>query len=276
MDFLKTVFAGTLSTTVLVALVLWLFRQLIQNRLKAAVEHEFNIKLAALRSELRNSEEMFKAELRAKEVEIQDLQNSALSAMAGRQMAVDKRRLEAIDQLWSAVNDLSRSRGIATTVSLIKFDEVSKRIETEPKLQEFFRAFGEVNLQATLKEEGWKARPHVSRLAWAYFSAFRAIVAVSTAKLYLLQKGLGSNFTVNVENMVKTALPHRAEYIDKHGEAALPWLLDELETSLLDEFARMASGKETDQESVKRAAEILAAVKDVQKQNEAAATAAAK
>lgn len=274
MDFLKTVFASTLSTTVLVALVLWLFRQLIQNRLKAAVEHEFNTKLSALQSELRNSEEMFKAELRAKEVEIQALQNSALSAMTGRQMAVDKRRLEAIDQLWSAVNDLSRSRGIATTISVFKFSEVSKRIETEPKLREFFKAFGEVNLPETLKEDGWRARPHVSRLAWAYFSAFRSIIAVSTAKLYLLQKGLGGDFPISVANMVKAALPHRSEHIDKHGEAALPWLLDELETSLLEEFSRISSGKATDQESVKRAAEILAAVADVQQQ--AATTAAAK
>jgi hypothetical protein len=262
MEFLQTVLASSVVTTALVGAVGWLFRELIQNRLRATVEHEFNAKLAALQSELRNSEEMLKAELRAKEAQIQSLQGSALSAMTGHRMALDKRRLEAIDQLWAAMNDLARARGIATSMSIIKTDAVSQRIANDPKLQEFFKAFGEVDPKEILKEDGWKARPYVTGLAWAYFSAFRSIVALSSARLYLFQMGLGDDFTnsMAVVSIVKAALPHQVQYIEKHGVAALPLLLDELETSLLDEFARMQSGEESDQQSVKRTADILAAV----------------
>ncbi|MDR6503548.1 hypothetical protein J2785_006741 [Burkholderia ambifaria] len=269
MEFLQTVLTSSVVTTALLAALGWLCRELIQNRLKAAVEHEFNRKLAALQSELRSSEENFKAELRAKEAQIQSLQSGALSAMAGRQMAVDKRRLEAIDQLWSAVNDLSKARGIAWTTSIIKFDEVSKQIATDPKLQEAFKSFGEIDIRADLKEEAWKARPHVSHLAWAYFAAFRSIVALSLSRLYLLQRGLPVDITdhVKVVDMVKVALPHRVAYVEEHGAPALPWLLDELETSLLNEFARMMSGTESDRESVQRAAEIIAVAEAVQMQN---------
>ncbi|MGT2471660.1 hypothetical protein [Paraburkholderia terrae] len=277
MEFLQTVLASSAVTTALVGALALLCRELIQNRLKATVEHEFNAKLASLQSELRNSEEMLKAELRAKEAQIQSLQSSALSAMTGHQMTVDKRRLEAIDQLWSAMNDLTRARGIATSMSIIKTDAVSQSIANDPKLQQFFKTFGEVDLKEILKEEGWKARPYVSGLAWAYFSAFRSIVALSSARLYLFQMGLGEDFTnsINVVNIVKAALPHQVEYVEKHGVAALPWLLDELEISLLAEFARMQSGTESDQESVKRTADILAAVKAAAQQNKELATAAA-
>ncbi|WP_175942145.1 hypothetical protein [Burkholderia pyrrocinia] len=270
MEFIGTVLASTAATTTLVGLILWLFKQLIQNRLKASIEHEFNAKLAELHSKLRNSEESFKAELRVNETQIQSLQSTALSAMAGRQMGVDKRRLEAIDQLWSAVHDLSRARSIAATTSIIKFDAVSKEIEGNPKLQEFFKMFGDVDLREVMREDGWKARPFVSKLAWAYFSAFRAVVSFAAARLYLLQHGVGAEkFTdyVKVSDMVKAALPHQVAYIDKFGAAALPLLLDELEACLLDEFSLMLSGQEADQEGVKRAAAIAAAVKVVEQQN---------
>lgn len=86
--------------TVLVGIAIWLSQHLIVTRLRASVRHEFNEKLEMLRADLRKSEESFKADLRAKETQIEVLRSGALLGMTSRQTTLDKRRLEAVEQLW--------------------------------------------------------------------------------------------------------------------------------------------------------------------------------
>lgn len=106
---------SSLTTTALFAAALWLGRNVISTRLTKSVEYEFNNKLESVRSQMRESEERLKAELRAKETEIAALRSGALTAMSSRQIALDKRRLEAVDQLWASVTALGPARTIGVT-----------------------------------------------------------------------------------------------------------------------------------------------------------------
>ena len=54
-----------ITTTGVFAVALWLCKKLIATRLTKSVEHEFNEKLEKIRADLRASEELLKAELRA-------------------------------------------------------------------------------------------------------------------------------------------------------------------------------------------------------------------
>ena len=60
-----------------------------------------------------------------------------------------------------------------------------------------------------------------------------------------------------IAKLVKVALPHHVQYIDKVGEAGYHNLLEELEGRLLDELRKMLAGVEADKASVEQAAEIL-------------------
>ena len=111
MDYLPWI--PSLATSALLAAALWLGRNLISTRLTKSVAHEFNTKLETLRAQMREGEERLKAELRVKEAEIVALRSGALTALASRQMAFDKRRLEAVDQLWSSITALAPARSIA-------------------------------------------------------------------------------------------------------------------------------------------------------------------
>src|SRR5712691_9429318 len=82
------------TTSGLLAMALWLGRNLILTRLTKSVEYEFSKKIEAVRTQFREGEERLKADLRAKEVEIAALRSGAMTALASRQIAVDKRRLE--------------------------------------------------------------------------------------------------------------------------------------------------------------------------------------
>src|SRR5437879_2292452 len=104
------IFLSTLSATALLSLALWLFHAVIITRLAKSVQHEFDDKLETIRTDLRKSEELFRADLRSKETQIAALRSGAIAGLVSRQAALDKRRLEAVDQLWSALTSLAPLR----------------------------------------------------------------------------------------------------------------------------------------------------------------------
>jgi hypothetical protein len=156
------------GATALIGAVLWLFKNLIITRLTNSVRHEFNEKLEKLRSELRKQETAFKADLDAKEKEITDLRSGALSTMVSRQVALDKRRLDAVDQLWSAATKLSRFKGQSGMMSAIKFPNMAEEAERNPEARRVFEPMSAAeDLKKLDLSEAAAARPYVSPMAWA-------------------------------------------------------------------------------------------------------------
>ncbi len=68
----------------------------------------------------------------------------------------------------------------------------------------------------------------------------------------------------NIRSILKTALPHQSDYIDKVAPEQFHYLLDELETLLLGALRAMLEGIDEDEADVKRAAEITDQVKKIQ------------
>lgn len=250
----------SISTSAILALILWLARKLIATRLTKSVQHEFDSKLESLRGELRKNEEMFKADLRAKEAEIGILRSGAMTAMASRQVAFDKRRLEAIDQLWSAYIDLGPAKWILLAMSGYNLDKVFERAPHEPKLREVFKltgaGFDEKKIDSRVAQ---RARPFVSPMAWALFSAYQAILMQAVATHRLIELGMGKVLLDqdSVKKLVKTALPSYDAFIEEHGNKCFHLLIDILESNLLDEFRKMMAGEEDNKEAVERAAKIV-------------------
>lgn len=252
---------STVTTSTLIAVALYLVRGLVATRLTKSVQNEFDSKLADLTSQLRISEESFKADLKRKEAEILALQGGVIQNRLSRQAAVDKRMLEAIDQLWGAVYDLGWAKALAAQVSILKWEAISKEVASNPKAKELFTLW---KIDQTKYENAahfaQKARPFITPVAWAYFAAYQAILMHAVAFIKLLQIGIdGHQFMAN-ENLIKlikTALPHCAGYIDEHGPSAAYHLLDQLENSLLEELKRMLDGTAADMTEVARAKKIL-------------------
>jgi hypothetical protein len=252
----------SISTVAGLGMVGWLLRNWISTRLTKSVGFEFDQKLELLRAEHRASEERLRADLRAKETEIATLRASAMTALSNRQVAVDKRRLDAIDQLWASVLLMNKARGISLMMSTLKFEAVAERAERDAKMREFLKTIGAgFNMATDLKfDEASKARPFVSPLAWAIFIAMAAIVSNGVMRWFVAQGGLGAkDFSDHgaLANMVKAALPEYSNYVDEHGVLGLHHLVEKLELKLLNEFSLMMSGAEADRTSVQQAAEIM-------------------
>jgi len=217
----------SITTTSLLALALWLGRNLLITRLKKSVEHEYNIKLETVRAEFREKDEKVKANLRFNEAEIAVLRGEIITAMASRQMALDKRRLEAVEQLWSAVTTLGPAKAVSSLMSNIKFDVFAEGAASDPKFVRFFEQIStifdqnKIDLAKMPLNDFAKFRPFVSPMAWALFSAYYAIVTEAVIKLHIIKSGMGAKDYFDkdaVPRLVKAVLPHQAEYIEKFGE----------------------------------------------------------
>ncbi|MFZ6766123.1 hypothetical protein ACO0LM_03480 [Undibacterium sp. Di26W] len=251
----------SLTTTGLLTIALGLGRNMIYTRLTKSVEHEFNKQLELVRSQMRESEERLKAELRISENEIAALRNGALSALASRQITLDKRRLEAVDQLWESVTALGQARGIASLLSTISFEQAAPVTEQDPKAREVFEMIGKTFDLTKLDLSGAsRARPFLSPMLWATFAALQAIIMHGVMQWQILRSGLGNKDLMDsdaVSNLIKIALPHYTKYIDDHGATVYYNVLQALDEQLLVEIQKMLSGVETDKDGIVQAAEIL-------------------
>jgi hypothetical protein len=257
-----------LSITGLLALVAWLCRKVIVSALTKGIEYKLNQKIEKLR-----------AELRARESEIQDLRSGAMTALASRQAAVDKRRLEAVDQLWSAVTALGAARGISAWLSVINFKGAAEAAQDNPRAREMFATLdGNFDVAKFNDTAAQKARPFVSPMAWANYSAMHAVCAQAVMRWQALKTGLGAKDFVDVaavNKLLTTVLPHQASYIEKYGPGGYHFLLDEIEQQLLQELQQMLSGSDSDRENLERAADIVKQSKDLLNQTSGAQQGAA-
>lgn len=251
----------SITTTSLFATTLWLARNLIASRLTKSVEHEFNEKLEKVRAEYRQQEERLRSDLQTRAAEIEALRAGALSAMSGRQAVIDKRRLEAVDQLWASVTALASARALAASLSVIKVDAVGEMAQHDEKVRKFVEMMG-LGFDAKKLDHASaaKAQPFVSPMVWAIYSAMQAVASHAVIQWHALKSGLNPKGLIDedkIKSLIKVALPHYSDYVDKNGSAAFYYTLDALENQLLVAIRQMLSGTDDDKASIDRAAEIL-------------------
>lgn len=250
-----------LTTTGLLSLALWLGRALITARLTRSVQHEFDKKLEQLKSEFRASEKTLEASLAQRSAELESLRAGALSGITQRRALLDKRRLEAIDQLWGTLIRNQSARSLAMTMSLIQLENIAEQVSRDDRVREFIKVTGGGFAPSKLDYvTADLARPYVSDMAWALFSATQAITSYYVAHWVALSHGIDSRKMIandTVHKLILAVAPEYREYLDINGLSASYHLLERFDTLLLAELKRMATDYQQDKESVEQAARIL-------------------
>ena len=216
--------------------------------LTGSLELRFNKKIESL-----------KAELRAKELEIEALRSGALVAMNARKSAVFDRRIEAIDELWEAIETLGRERPVLKMLEPIRFEIAAKDAETKLKVRKVFQTLYEPIKKNQKKEfNSNKFRPYITARAWYSYQAYRMVISEAHSKFAVLISGVGPKVLKpsRADGLLSTLLPHHRESIEKYGLLWHDLCLVELETILLDEIKAMLSGKAEDEETMDQAKAI--------------------
>lgn len=243
---------------------------------KASVEkgisHGLDRKLEELKGEIRKDEEELKAALRRSDDRIDALRSGPLSGMSARNIALSQRRALAVERVWSDVVGLARYKLLSDMTASIKMDVLMERGagtgSDAKKIQEFasmilessgFKSMEDFKIGDLADRE----RPFLDPMCWALFSAYRLILTMPALHLNLVKAGLDKGLLKDPEatlEPVRVALPGWEKFLDEHKLAALPHLVKPLEDKLLGALTSSLEGKEGDAESVRRAADILAAV----------------
>jgi hypothetical protein len=259
-----------LSTTGLLAVALWLARNVIITRLTRSVQHEFDVHLEGIRTQLRNSEETFKAELRQRDDAIAAARSASLSALTASRGVFDKRRIDAVDEVLRAIAVLATGKWAVTKISIYNMSEVSARIENEPKLIQLFtltspnhqKLMDDLKLAIALS-----ARPYISELTWALFSAYQSVIVFCASLISLLQQGIAPMRFVDLKKMsaiVRGALGDQwGSWVDASGFSGYPQVLEELEGRLFEALRFDAEGHASDAKTVERAAQITKASREM-------------
>jgi hypothetical protein len=238
-------------------------RNLLKAWIESGVEYRFNSRLEELRADLRRSEEELKSQLRIKETEITALRDGVLSGRTQRQALVDKRRIEAVEKLWSGIVALTPYKGLSATIATVNVDALAKRSD-DPKIQQYIAIVSSPikrDPEALSNNPAKNERPFVSALAWAYFFAYMTIVSIAFASLKLAEIGtqnLSELFARDsIRNLLKAVLPHQSEFIDRNEPNTYHYLLDEIELKLLTELQKILRGEDQDSAGIEQAARIM-------------------
>lgn len=240
-------------------------KKYVESHVQSSVERRTN----ELRSELRKSEEGFISSLRNRESELAALREGILGGRTTRMTLIDQRRMQAVEKLWVGVCRLSRMKGAALTVSMLKLDEVAEQTPRDDNLRQFLslvsESFGGGDFREKLSDLNTDyERPFVSELAWALYSAYSSIILGGWVILKTLQTGMEDPLKLikrdHSSDLLKTVLPEYSNYIDAHGESAHYALLEKLEEKILHELRHNMAGADSDEENIKRSSEIMSAV----------------
>jgi hypothetical protein len=217
-----------------------------------SIQHRFDEKLESL-----------KHDLRTKEAEISALLEGVLSGRANRQALLDKRRLEAVEKIWAAVIALGPAKALSKAMSIIKYDAVAKEISKDPKHLELIEKFlptADYSQNIAMNEQ-----PFVSEIAWAYFIAYFVIIRSACLRADCLRAGIEQPDEFidikRIKEVLKAALPHQSQFIEKSQAEAFHSLLDELEEKLLIELKNMLEGRAVDEAALTQAKHIVDASK---------------
>lgn len=245
-------------------------RNWLQASIVRRVQFSFDKKLETIRADLRDSEERLKSELRTREAEISTLRESILTGRAQRQALLDQRRLDAVERLWTRVSTtLGAYKSIAVTLGTFKFDAVAKEATKNAKMRLLFTMLISHISEDDMKTGNMNAEQiYLSPLAWACFSAYQTILYVAYALAKVLSAGLDDPSKLitmsRLQDILKSVLPHRAEYIDSQPFTAYHHLLGEIEDHILAELKVMLEGREDTQAAISHAMEIMEQVNKLQ------------
>lgn len=249
-----------ISSTSVLAVVIYLSRNLIITRLTNAVKHEYDSKL-----------ELLKSEIASKDKKIESLRNLGLVSFQQRKSLLFEKQLSAVELLWDSTCQLGIGLSVSKMMLNVDTESVHEAIEHDQKLQHFFSIVSTTcDIEKLSRINPNPSRPFVSKLAWAYYSAYSSIIWHYVIQAKLFENGLGMNLLdeEKITQLVSIALPHRHQFIERFGVNEFGHLLDELQEKILSEIDSMLNGDSIDHDSLHKAAAIQAIAQELSEKSQ--------
>ena len=254
--------------TMLLPLIVPAIRSAVGRYIGRLIQHHFDQEIEKLKSDLRRSEDKFSAELRANEQRLKSLSDTALSIQSTRQVALDARRLKAVEKLWAAKIATDRLKLAAAFISRLNLEKVYESAERgDQSIGNFGSALDKmtgIDLEKeTPQMSALSERPFLPPEVWVVFSAYQGVMTHSVMILKALS--IGTTEFLKKEDILKPqmllALPEYKDFIENYGFSGYYHLLDILEQKLLNAIAEMLDGKAVNDAALRKSVEIMSTLR---------------
>jgi hypothetical protein len=244
----------------LLLVVGYLCRNLIEARLTRSVQYEFDKKLAA-----------FKQGLEEEARRLEAVRNAGFAALAAQRNSLASKRVEAAQGLWNGILEARKGIGVAQNLEIMNLDAVVKELG-DPRMQLFLKTIAPAEILNPAFSVGLGQfsahQPFVSPTAWALYAAYSTIIVFSVSKMHVLQNGydprkflLAAHWT---ELLGEALTAEDFKRIGTSSEYGIQWALKRIEDRLVDELRRSIASESAGLESLDEAHRILLAVDKLQ------------
>ncbi len=262
-EWIPAIASSTLSTALLAFVGV-----VAKGTVEKQIQSRFDAKLEGLKADYRLREELLRADLRSRDTDLESLRRNALSGAAARQTIIDKRQIEALERVWAAVVGRRSQKLLLNQMQILNLDEIRKTISTAPQhdraaTKEFLAVMSRVCGVDKMEPLGDVTldKPFVDPLVWSLYTTYTSLLAYGWTHFSFLKDGVEhKGFLKGPDDLIaiiKKVLPHRSDFLDKHGESGLFHLGDELEDKLLAALRDVLDGRQLDEAAIKRSHEIV-------------------
>ena len=260
-NFALNVLATAGVSAALLAVLGWLLRTWIGERLRASIKHEYDERLEILKAELKREGDSNLAELKSEVDRQADKLRISSASFSEVQKAVIVRKIQAVDVLWLAVLE-----GRALMPAPIVTSDVLTRSELleiySGPLGSELRAV-EFGIITKFFAKVQDHRPFLGEVIWAQFATFHGMLA---RIIYLFREGKSAPEELlwyedeTIQRMVAAMLgdPLLQEFRAlRHSR--LQWLRGQFDRDLFKALDQLLSGREFGEAALKHAESALTA-----------------
>ncbi|WP_249694370.1 hypothetical protein [Stappia sp. WLB 29] len=265
---------ASISSSTIVMVLGFFFGNYYKSKVEKSIQNNYDRKIETLRSAFRRDEEKFRADLQAKGRQIEALRTGVLAGLASRHAELDRRRLDAIENMWRTVVELEKYKNIHKIMQRIDVDAALKISEEDNDEARKIRSFAELMLggvgvtgsESIGSNSLQVERLHVPPVLWALYKAYMSALIHPIAQLLVIKNGLGAKMLsdpADFVDLVRSIFPENSDIIDNLGEYSIYFLIEEMEVNLLSEMKSTLIKADSSDEALNQAAKIIKHSEDV-------------
>lgn len=239
-----------------------------ESRLRGDLE----TKLESFKSELRRDEDLIKARFSSNENEINTIRSTLLSELSLRKSVSDRRKLEAIEKIWSQTIELNKLLGLAKMAEGINIKYALKTASEAGPNKEKIQEFAKILLVSSKVDQDYVSklgceleRLYVPPEVWYVFKTYLELLIKIFVELKAMELGtadlLNKSHTNEMCKSLKILLPHMTKFIDDNKEDAYVFLASQVRERLFDELKKAVDGDAVSDSSLDDIKKIASAVR---------------
>lgn len=229
MDILPTIVTSVLSS----GAVVWVLKEWLSTRLRTSIQHEYDIKLETLKSDLSRQAALLTA---------------AHSSFAEGQKAAMERKLQAVDKLWKSLVDFrGKLPAILGFIDILTVDEY-RGAKDHPTFVALARDLSEEKISNLSNWDIEDVRPYVGEYIWSLIFIYRAIF-LRTSLLLLLGRSDAEKLEWHkdggIQQLINAALSKEERAtLEAQQFGKILWIQRQIEGKILASLHKIISGED--------------------------------